>query len=147
VQDYSSSTIHSSFEFFTPIQIKYSDIDSYLHVNNGIYFQYFEHARAEYLLKYCNWDIFKIGTVVAKVTINYFKPLHIGDNVSVYVKCLSVGRSSFELEQLVFGTSAEGKEFVFAQAQSTMVAVNMDDMKPIPVPDVYRAKMLGGGLA
>ncbi len=143
MQAYTSSTIKSSFDFFTPIQIKFSDIDSYLHVNNGKYFQYFEHARAEYLLKYCNWDIFKIGTVVAKITINYRKPIHIGDIVSVYVKCLSVGRSSFELEQLVFGTSAEGKEYVFAQAQTTMVAVNMEDMKPMPVPDEYRAKMIG----
>ena len=143
MQEYTSSTINSSFEFFTPIQIKFSDIDSYLHVNNGIYFQYFEHARAEYLLKYCNWDIFKVGTVVAKITINYRKPLHIGDDVSVYVKYLSVGKSSFELEQLVFGTSAEGKEYVYAQAQTTMVAVNMEDMKPMPVPDEYRAKMIG----
>lgn len=143
MQEYTSSTIKSSFEFYTPIQIKFSDIDSYLHVNNGVYFQYLEHARAEYLLKYCNWDIFKIGTVVAKITINYRKPIHIGDNVSVYVKCLSVGRSSFELEQLVFGTSAEGHEYVFAQAQTTMVAVNMEDMKPMPVPDAYRAKMIG----
>ena len=38
--------LQREIEFSLPIQIKFSDIDGYLHVNNGVYFNYFEHARA-----------------------------------------------------------------------------------------------------
>ena len=32
------------FDFSTLIQIRFSDIDGYMHVNNGVYFNYFEHS-------------------------------------------------------------------------------------------------------
>jgi acyl-CoA thioester hydrolase len=41
--------LRADFSFSTPIQLRFSDIDGYLHVNNGVYFSYFEHARAVFL--------------------------------------------------------------------------------------------------
>lgn len=133
--------VKASFAFSEPIQIRFSDIDGYLHVNNGIYFNYFEHARAMYLYKACNWDIMTIGTVVANVNIDYKRPIHFGDQVEAFVRCVKVGNSSFVLEQVIGGTTLQGEQVIFATAHTTMVAVDMKTMKPVPVPEDYVSKL------
>lgn len=136
------SVSYDSFDFSTPIQIRFSDIDGYLHVNNGIYFNYFEHSRAEFLHKRCQWDIMKIGAVVARVEMDYFRPIHLEDQVSALVKCIKVGNTSFVLEQYLVGDSETEKTLIFAKCTCTMISVDMKTMKPTPVPELYRAKLL-----
>lgn len=131
-----------SFDFSTPIQIRFSDIDGYLHVNNGIYFNYFEHSRAEFLHKRCQWDIMKIGAVVARVEMDYYRPIHLEDQVRALVKCTRVGNTSFVLEQYLVGSSESENDLIFAKCICTMVSVDMKTMKPTPVPELYKAKLL-----
>jgi acyl-CoA thioester hydrolase len=138
--------VKSSFSFSIPIQVRFSDIDGYMHVNNGIYFNYFEHARAAYLHQVCDWDIMVTGTVVANVNIDYRSPLHIKDQPEVFVRCVKVGKSSFVLEQVLLGQTNNGDWRVFAQAMTTMVSVDMRSMKPVPVPKAYALKMQGEAL-
>ncbi len=138
---YTPAEIKSGFTFSVPIQVKYSDIDGYMHVNNGIYFNYFEHARALYLFKVCEWDILETGTVVANIILDYFKPLHVLDKPDAYVRCIRIGKSSFVLEQVLMGKDASGEEQLFATSTTTMVSVDMKTMKPTPVPEKHASKM------
>ncbi|WP_297335749.1 thioesterase family protein [Algoriphagus sp.] len=129
------------FEFFTPIQIRFSDIDGYMHVNNGVYFNYFEHARADFLDRHCAWNILEIGTVVAKIEINYFRPVHLKDNLKIGVSVAHIGNSSFSLNQVLFGQDSMGEEIIFASSHCVMVSVEMENMKPVPIPATQRAKL------
>ncbi len=138
---YTPEEIKSGFTFSVPVQVRYSDIDGYLHVNNGIYFNYLEHARAIYLFDNCDWDILETGTVVANITIDYFKPIHVLDQPIAYVRCVKIGRTSFVLEQVLMGKDSTGVEQVYASSLTTMVSVDMKTMKPTPVPDHYALKM------
>ena len=138
---YSPEDVKSSFSFSVPIQVRFSDIDGYMHVNNGVYFSYLEHARAQYLYEVCDWDIMKTGTLVANVTIDYRFPIHVKDRPEVYVKCVHIGNTSFLLEHVIMGENEAGETKIFAQASTTMVSVDMADMRPVPVPEVYAAKM------
>jgi acyl-CoA thioester hydrolase len=141
---YTKEDVLSSFSFSVPIQVRFSDIDGYMHVNNGIYFNYFEHARVEFLFRVCELDIFKVGTLVANINIDYRTPVHAEDKPEVYLKCTGIGNTSFVLEQVLMGKSKNGEEKIFAQASTTMVFVDMQTMRPIPIPKEYAAKLLGG---
>lgn len=138
---YSVEEVRASFSFFVPIQVRLSDIDGYMHVNNGIYFNYFEHARALFLFQHCGWYVMDIGTVVASIQIDYRKPIHAEDNPLVYVRCTEIGRSSFVLEQVIIANEKEGSGTVYAQAETTMVAVDLKLMRPVSVPEPYAAKL------
>ena len=127
--------------FCIPIQVKFSDIDGYLHVNNGVYFNYFEHARGEFLLKKCDWDIMEFGAVVARVEIDYIRPIHLEDEVAAWLSCTRIGNSSFDLEQYLVGKTKEGEVGTFAKCKCTVVSVNILTKKPSPVPEMYRAKL------
>lgn len=130
-----------TIDYSIPIQIRFSDIDGYLHVNNGIYFSYFEHARASYLHELLSWDIMEIGTVVGRVEIDYYKPIHLGDEVTGLVKCARLGNSSFDLEQYLVGKTADGALVAFAKCNCVMVSVDRQSMKPTPIPTEFREKL------
>lgn len=133
--------LKSQFSFSTAIQIRFSDIDGYLHVNNGIYFNYFEHARAVFLYQVCDWNVMTIGTVVGRIEIDYFRPIHLEDTVEALVKCTRIGNSSFDLEQFLIGTDSKGASRVFAKCKCVMVSLDMKTMKPVSVPEEYRLKL------
>ncbi|MEY3565728.1 MAG: hypothetical protein RJA23_1898, partial [Bacteroidota bacterium] len=95
--------LRADFSFTTPIQLRFSDIDGYLHVNNGVYFSYFEHARAVFLYQVAGWDVLDVGTVVGRIEIDYIRPIHLTDQVEALVKCSRLGNSSFDLEQVLLG--------------------------------------------
>lgn len=133
--------VRSSFSFSVPLQVRFSDIDSYMHVNNGVYFSYLEHARALYLYQHCGWDVMDLGTVVADLHISYKKPIHAFDQVSAFVRCIHVGNTSFIVEQVLAGVTEKGQEAIYATATVVMVSVDMKTMKPTAVPDQYRVKL------
>jgi len=141
MKNYSVEDVKSSFSFSIPIQVKFSDIDGYLHVNNGIYFNYFEHARAIYLYKICDWDMMSTGAVVANVNLDFMSPIHLMDKPECYVRCTRLGKSSFVLEQVLMGKTSKGDERVFAAGSVTMVTVDMKTMKPSEIPASYAEKM------
>ncbi|AFL83039.1 putative thioesterase [Belliella baltica DSM 15883] len=141
MKKYSIEEVKASFSFSVPLQVRFSDIDGYMHVNNGIYFNYFEHARAQYLFQICNWNIMDVGTVVANVNLDYYSPIHALDLPVAYVRVSKIGNTSFTMEQVILGKTGQGEEIVFASATVTMVSVNMKTMKPVPVPEEYVSKM------
>lgn len=140
-QQLESATLRSEIPFSASLQIRFSDIDGYLHVNNGVYFSYFEHARAVFLHETCDWDVMTIGTVVGRIEIDYLHPIHLEDQLEALVRCTRLGNSSFDLEQFLVGRDKVGIGHVFAKCRCVMVAVDMKTMTPVPVPEEYRLKL------
>jgi len=133
--------LRAEFSFTTPIQLRFSDIDGYLHVNNGVYFSYFEHARAVFLYKVAGWDVLDVGTVVGRIEIDYIRPIHLTDQVEALVKCSRLGNSSFDLEQVLVGKDSSGNEQVYSTCKSVLVSVDKSTMKPVAIPDAFRQKL------
>jgi acyl-CoA thioester hydrolase len=80
-----------------PIEVIYRDLDAMGHVNNAVYFSYFELGRQKY------WDavvglksVFDIGFVVASAAIEYRRPAYLGDLLELDVRCPRIGDSSFD---------------------------------------------------
>jgi len=135
------ATLAKEFDFSIPIQIRFSDIDGYMHVNNGVYFSYFEHARAAFLNDFCDWNVMEVGTVVGRVEIDYFRPIHLEDQIQGLVKCTRLGNSSFDIEQYLIGTTSMGESVTFSHCKCVMVSVDMKTMKPTSIPEAFREKL------
>ena len=141
MRSFDITQLRADFSFTTPIQLRFSDIDGYLHVNNGVYFSYFEHARAVFLYEVAGWDVLDIGTVVGRIEIDYIRPIHLTDQVEALVKCSRLGNSSFDLEQVLLGKDSTGKEQVYATCKSVLVSVDKSSMKPVAIPEAFRQKL------
>src|ERR1700687_352603 len=66
--------------------VAWGDMDSYRHVNNVVYFRYFENVRLEYF-RQLDWFEFEkqsgIGPILAATQARFRKPLTYPDTISV----------------------------------------------------------------
>ena len=107
-----------------PMLVRWSDIDSYDHVNNVRYFDYFQEARIAFLATLVDTaaeDYFDTYPVVlVHQTVDYLRPVvlrHPPYDVEVWVD--KVGTTSYTL-----GSRITDDGIVYARAVSVLVAVD-----------------------
>lgn len=121
--------------FATPIEVRFSDLDLYGHVNNVAYFTYLEIARVK-MFK----DFFKeltdnqVFTLVAHAECDYKLPILLDDQLIVSVVISRIGTSSFDLEYRLHN----GADKTYATARITMVCFDNVNKVTIPVPECIR---------
>lgn len=122
--------------YSTSIELRFSDLDAYGHVNSAVYFTYLETAR----VKLFN-DFFRevsqqgIFTVVARAECDFKIPIMLHDEVIVTLWVAKTGRSSFDLEYRLH----DGKEKTFAIARTTMVCFDNVKKTTVPIPESIKA--------
>ena len=120
------------------IQVRFSDLDVLGHVNNNVYFSYFEMARVHYFreLLGSNWDWKKYGIVLAKNEIEYLRSVLITDSPEIILYTMEIGTKSFTLgyELMVSG-------ILYAKGRSVQVCYNAESQSTIPVPEQMRAAL------
>jgi acyl-CoA thioester hydrolase len=139
---YGAFPVDPSF-FHTPIAVRFKDIDAMGHVNNAVFTTYFEEARAAF----CR-EVLGIRTVedfdfiVARIEINYRRPLRYGEPLSASVRVAGVGATSFALEYRLTIPAGDGTEVV---AEGLSVQVFFDYARGVKksVPEAFRRQSRG----
>ena len=121
------------------------EMDSYRHLNNGVYLGWFEQARLEYLqslgFSYDGFADREQWIVVARTEVDFRVPLHLGDAVGIETVVEALGRSSVRFRQRMSrdaGAAAGAAPALAAEAFTVMVFSGPDG-RSIPVPDDFRA--------
>jgi acyl-CoA thioester hydrolase len=131
----------SGFPTVIHLPVQWGDMDAYQHVNNVVYFRWFESARIAYLQQIGLKDLYHtvgIGPILAAITCNYRRQLNFPDNVAVGARISKIGRTSFAMEHVLFSTAQQA---VIADGNSTIVTFDYRQQKPTPLPDDIRAKI------
>ena len=130
------------FRHETPVQLRFADLDSLNHVNNANYLTYIELARIGYLEHVLAMKMDeRYSVILAKATVEYRRPVHLGDDIKVYTRCSRIGNKSFDLEYEIRKTDATGQTLM-AVAHTVMVAFNYDTNLPVTVPDAWRQNLI-----
>jgi len=130
--------------FTHPVLVRWSDIDSYDHVNNVRYFDYLQEARIAFLgqVMETTGDFFaQYPCVLVSQTVDYLRPIllrHPPYDVDVWIA--SVGTSSYTLGSRIVDRSA-GAEDVYARAESVIVAVDGATHAKRPLGDTEKAAL------
>ena len=120
-----------------PITTRWMDNDAYGHVNNVVYFSYFDTVVNTYLIGKGALDIQAsqvIGLVVA-TGCQYLAPLTYPEQVTAGLRVGHVGRSSVRYEIALFG---EGADTAAAQGHFVHVYVDRATRKPVELPTTLR---------
>jgi len=127
-----------AYPFEAPVAVRYNDVDSYGHVNNAVYVSYLEEARVAFFR-----DVIGVrgatdfGFIVARVEVDYLRPLQLFDALRVGLRVEAIGRTSFSFAyQLVVG------EEVVARGRSVQVSFDYEQQRKVPVPDTLRERLL-----
>ncbi len=119
--------------------VKYSDLDTYNHVNNKVYHTWFENARVLYLE---NTGIrfsldSEIKPVVRSASITYDAPMFNGEEYITLARVPRLGRTSFVVEYAVW---CDGS--IRVTGDTTLVMVNATATETRAVPDDLREIMI-----
>jgi len=129
--------------FQTPIAVRFKDIDAMGHVNNAVFTTYLEEARAAF----CR-EVLGIRTLeafdflVARIEINYRRPLRYGEPLAASVRVAGVGATSFTLEYRLTVPAGGGTEVV-AEGLSVQVFFDYARGAKKAVPEDFREKLRG----
>ena len=118
--------------FSTPIELRFSDLDFYGHVNSVVYFSYLETARVR-LFKGFFQELTEnhLFTLVVRAECDYRLPIMFGDELMVSVVMARIGTTSFDLEYRLH----DGREKTYATARTTMVCFDNIRKVTVPVPE------------
>jgi acyl-CoA thioester hydrolase len=100
---------------------------------------YFDLARVEYhrQLGLLGMDIGEEGQefVMRACTIDYLAPAVFDDLIEVHVRMARIGRTSVTYE---FAAYRIRDELLMVTAKQTLVLVDLDERKAVPIPDAYK---------
>lgn len=119
------------FRHHCPVQVRFNDIDILGHLNNTVYFSFFDTGKAYYFQDVkqgsMNWK--RVDTVIANVNCAYLNSIVFGENIEVYTRCLAVYEKSFRLQQMLVRMP---EKTVMAVCETIMVS--FDPAKHISTP-------------
>lgn len=118
------------------IPVRWSDLDTYCHVNNAVYFEYLTDGRAlilQHLIK--PGDQLQFFMVDARCI--YLKPIDYPNNLKLKHYLKEVGHTSFTV---LCDIHSENESIHFARTECKLVCVDAEKQKPIKVPDFLREK-------
>ena len=127
----------ADFQRWQRITLRWADNDAYGHVNNTIYYQWFDSAVNAMLVEEGLLDIAAGDPIclVVGTACDYFAALSFPGSVDVGLTIAELGRSSVRYRLGVF---AEGAETAAAAGSFVHVAVDRADRRPVPWPDRWR---------
>ncbi|MBK5274889.1 MAG: acyl-CoA thioesterase [Desulfuromonadales bacterium] len=126
------------YKHFHTITTRWMDNDIYGHVNNVIYYSWFDTAVNQFLIVNDALDIEQspvIGLVI-ETQCNYLAPVTFPDRITIGIRVAKLGNSSVRYEVGVF---REDEEEAAAQGHFVHVYVGRETRRPAPIPDNMRA--------
>jgi acyl-CoA thioester hydrolase len=128
------------FRFSYPLQVRFRDMDALGHVNNAVYLTYFEAARMAWWMHVTGRpDLSGIDVILARAEVDYRAPVVYGDELEVGVRCVSIRRSSFVVEQSMVERRS-GR--LVAQARKVLVRYDYATGRSKPLDEPQRQMLM-----
>jgi acyl-CoA thioester hydrolase len=90
----------SPYAVSLPVDVAWGEQDAFGHVNNTVYFRYFESARMHYLQRIGvlrSHDEHGVGVILASTTCDFRRPVQWPQRLTVRTGCTAIGRTSFTM--------------------------------------------------
>jgi acyl-CoA thioester hydrolase len=130
-------TQRDSYRHFTTITTRWRDNDLYGHVNNVVYYGFFDSAVNSALIELGGLDIHGgpvIGLVVSS-SCDYHAPVAFPERIEVALAVSKLGNSSVHYQLAVF---REGQPRACATGRFVHVFVDRHERRPVPIPERLR---------
>ncbi|MFL6581794.1 MAG: acyl-CoA thioesterase [Burkholderiales bacterium] len=132
--------LHHAYRHFQAIPTRWADNDVYGHVNNVVYYSYFDTVVNQYLIEQGVLDV-PTSTVIGLVVetqCEYFAPLTFPDIVHAGLRVAKIGNSSVRYE---VGLFRNDEQTAAAQGYFVHVYVDRASRNPVAVPSGMRLSL------
>ncbi len=131
----------SAYRAFCPISTRWSDNDIYGHVNNVVYYSWFDTAVNSHLIARGVLDIHAGRTIglVVETQCHYFAPLAFPQPVLAGIRVARIGTSSVRYEVGLFAGDGPEDALCAARGHFVHVYVDRDTRRPQALPADFAA--------
>ena len=130
----------AEYTHFQSLPTRWTDNDIYGHVNNALYYAFFDTAINEYLIAEGGLDI-NAGAVIAfavESQCQYFRPLAFPGMIEVGLRVGKLGNSSVRYELAIF---KQGEPLAVAAGYFVHVFVDRETQRSVPIPTPIRTAL------
>ena len=119
----------------------WGEMDAYQHVNNVVYFRYFENARLEYVRR-LDWFSYQeatgIGPILASTQARFRRALKYPDNIHIGIRLLEMKEDRFTVEHNIV---SEKLNDVATVGQGVIVAFHYPTGKKVALPQELKERI------
>jgi acyl-CoA thioester hydrolase len=128
----------SAYKAFRTISTRWMDNDAYGHVNNVVYYSWFDTVVNAHLIEQGAVDIHHGETIglVIETQCNYFAPVEFPQTVEAGLRVAHIGKSSVRYE---VGLFVQGEPLTAAKGHFVHVYVERASRRPATLPDKLRS--------
>jgi acyl-CoA thioester hydrolase len=128
----------SAYKVFRSISTRWMDNDAYGHVNNVVYYSWFDTAVNAHLIEQGALDIHDGQTIglVVETQCNYFTPVEFPQTVEAGLRVAHLGSSSVRYE---VGLFVQGEPLTAARGHFIHVYVDKASRRPAALPDKLKS--------
>lgn len=121
------------------MQKRFSDVDSFMHVNNIWQQSYFDMGKTEFYSKVLGIaGVFdKLRIITASTHTDYLGQVRLTDDIVVTTDVSRLGNKSMTLHQCIMSG-----ERVLTESSSVMVAFDFETQATVAIPEEWRAKLM-----
>ena len=125
-------------KLITPVQKRFSDVDSFMHVNNIWQQSYFDMGKTEFYTKVLGvTGVFdKLRIITASTHTDYFGQVRLTDDIVVTTDVSRLGNKSMTLHQRIMCGDR-----LLTESSSVMVAFDFETQQTVQIPDQWREKL------
>ncbi|MBM7515894.1 acyl-CoA thioesterase [Nocardioides nitrophenolicus] len=121
-----------------PVQVRFSDLDIYRHVNNVRYFEYFQESRIASLgrLRQALTDFPRMASVIARSDVEYVAPIVLRpQSYDSWTVVSRIGTKSITLEsEITDGTNRSAQGAVLARSKVVLVFFDAETQRSVTPP-------------
>jgi len=121
--------------------VVWGEMDAYNHVNNVVYFRYFENSRLAYIAR-LDWFAFEdetgVGPILSATQARFRRPLTYPDTIAIGARLKELGHDRFHLEHRII--SREQAQVV-TEGEGTIVTYDYRNQKKVAVPDELKRRI------
>ena len=125
-------------KLITPVQKRFSDVDSFMHVNNIWQQSYFDMGKTQFYTQVLGiTGVFdKLRIITASTHTDYLGQVRLTDDIVVVTDVARVGNKSMTLHQRIMSGDR-----CLTESSSVMVAFDFELQQTVPIPEEWREKL------
>ena len=126
--------------FEIDIEVRFRDLDALGHVNNAVYFTYFEEGRKNFSkTEFQVSHPTDFAFIMAHIQCDYLRPVKLGDRVKLQMWVQNIGTKSFGFGYMLVDVA--DNTIVYATGESIQVCYDYSENKSIEVPIDMRERL------
>ena len=130
----------AEFKVWRKVTTRWADNDAYGHVNNTVYYEWFDSAVNAWMIEQGMLEIASGDPIalVVETRCTYAAPLTFPETVEIGLAVAQLGRSSIRYR---IGVFAEGGDAAAAEGEFVHVVVDRSTRRPVQIPRDWREKL------